>query len=189
MSVLVVVVNGKPEAGKDSAIRFGIDYLRSMGVPGVTFSSIDPVKDMLSCAPLGINVREKTPELRLLLSKVGDALEEYNGLRTNECIRFILQRANLRDVSDLVAFIQIREPHLIQRLRDRATEKGWHFTTIFVDRPGHEVFADNPSDQGVHGARYDHRIVNDRTLGGLYDSMASCVAAAWGNAKMVAEPA
>ena len=187
MAVLVVVVNGKPEAGKDTAIRFGIDYCRAEGVNGFTFSSIDPIKDVLSCAPLGIDMRNKTPELRLLLSRVGDALEDFNNLRTEECIRFISQRARLPEITDMVVFIQIREPLLIRRFRERVAANGWYFTSLFVDRPGHDVPADNPADMGVAGLAYSYRIVNDGSRGELYDKMAGCVASALKNANMGAE--
>lgn len=176
MRVLVVVVNGRPESGKDTAIRFAIDYLRSCGLPAFTFSSIDPVKDLLACAPLGIDVAKKTPELRLLLSKIGEALESYNGLRTNECVRFILQRTLIKDIGDMVCFIQIREPVLIERLRKLVEPRGWYFSTLLVSRPYHTVEANNSSDLGVANYPYDAQVLNDNTKGHLYDAVANCVA-------------
>lgn len=189
MRVLVVVVNGRPESGKDTAIRFAIDYLRSYGFPAFTFSSIDPVKDLLSCTPLGIDLSKKTPELRLLLSRVGDALEEYNGLRTNECIRFILQRTVVKDIGDLVCFIQIREPVLIERLRRLVAARGWFFSTMLVSRPDHTVEANNPSDLGVANYPYDAQVLNDDTKGRLYDAVANCVAGLLKKAEIVIDEA
>lgn len=152
----IIVVNGKPRAGKDTAVEMMQGILDEHGTASVAFSSIQPIKDLLN--PI-VDLTAKTPADRKLLSVVGDALQEHSQFRTSAALR---QMHAMPD--DGVFFLHIREPDLIELLRQECLSYGWRFERVFVESERAEDVRNNPSDANVAGGEYDHRLINNGTL-------------------------
>ena len=155
----IIVMNGKPRSGKDTAVHFMQAILQEHDVPTTAFSSIQPVKDLL--APV-VDLRAKTPADRKLLSVVGDALQEHSKFRTDAALT---QMHVMPDNG--VFFLHIREPDLIELLRQECLSYGWRFERVFVESNRAEDVQNNPSDANVATGEYDHRLYNNSTLGEL----------------------
>ncbi|MBI1620043.1 hypothetical protein [Aquamicrobium zhengzhouense] len=155
----IIVVNGKPRAGKDTAVEMMRCILWDQQIHTTSFSSIQPIKDLL--APVA-DLSAKTPADRKLLSVVGDALQEHSQFRTNAALG---QMHAMRDGS--VFFLHIREPDLIELLRQECLSYGWRFERVFVESNRAEDVQNNPSDANVATGEYDHRLYNNGTLAEL----------------------
>lgn len=155
----ILVVNGPPRAGKDSSVDMMQRILDEHGTPSKSFSSIQPIKDLL--APL-VDLSAKTLADRKLLSVVGDALQEHSQFRTNAALARMHAK---RDGS--VFFLHIREPDLIELLRQECLSYGWRFERVFVESNRAEDVQNNPSDANVATGEYDHRLYNNGTLAEL----------------------
>lgn len=154
----VIVVNGPPRAGKDTAIRFMRNILQNdLAMETHEYSSIDPVKMMLRDY---VDLNAKTEADRRLLSVVGDALEEHSAYRTNQCM---WQIETFFEGTEGVFFLHIREPVLIARLRGRCQSAGIKFVTVLLDSVRAEAVTSNPSDAGVRDYHYDVYLRNDGT--------------------------
>ena len=106
----VIVVNGKPRAGKDTAIAFMQEILAEHGIQSMQFSSIDPVRNVIQA--LGIDVSAKTPADRALLAEIGAAVEKHSGYRSKACLTEALRF--LCCYHNAVVFLHIREPAMIE---------------------------------------------------------------------------
>ena len=158
----VIIVNGKPRAGKDTLIAL----MREM-VPCASheFSSIDPVRRMLN---KHVDLSRKTEADRKLLATVGDAMEAHSGFRTAACLDevslfFMARRAGL-------FFCHIREPHHIATLSRAWRLQGIKVTTVLLRSIRAEDVQSNPADAGVEKMRYDRTIENNGTLVDLRDA-------------------
>jgi len=69
----VVIVNGHPRAGKDTAVDFLEVMLGEAGHNVMRYSSIDPVREALS--HIGVDTSAKTEADRAVLVEVGMALQ------------------------------------------------------------------------------------------------------------------
>ena len=158
----VIVVNGQPRAGKDTFIEMVTSSLQSRGVHVDSFSSIDPVRDMLSGA--GFNLRRKTEADRKLLAVVGAAMEEHSSWRTSRCIDeirfFKFTRFNG------VFFLHVREPAIISNIRLNLPSET-KLSTVFIESTRAEDVTSNAADAGVRGMTYDLTIHNNGTLDDL----------------------
>lgn len=158
----VIVVNGSPRAGKDTFIEMLLEDLASQHVPTDTFSSIDPVRALLTAA--GFDLSEKTEADRRLLSVVGDAVETHSQWRTNACVDRVKQFAS--ETSNRGAFfLHIREPRNIELVKSLCADAvpDSVFSTIYLDSIRAEKITSNPSDAGVADMIYDHVITNNGT--------------------------
>ena len=155
----IIAINGKPRAGKDSAVEFMQAILRDYDMLSEAFSSIQPVKDLL--AP-EVDLSAKTPADRKLLSIVGDALQGHSQFRTNAALSRMLVMPD-----NGVFFLHIREPDLIELLRRECLSFGWRFERVFVESNRAEDVQNNPSDANVATGEYDHRLYNNSTLAEL----------------------
>ncbi len=164
----VVIINGRPLAGKDSAVHFMRDILDDRGFATATFSSIDPVRNMLT--GVGIDLSAKSEQDRLLLSIVGDAVEAHNFYRTRACMQATVNLMNGQ--AKAVLFLHIREPLIINRYKANLEASGLHVTakTCLVRSPRSLNVGSNPSDRNVHNMRYDDEIANTGTLDELKDA-------------------
>lgn len=156
----VIVINGKPRAGKDTAVDFMRDELAKHDVPTWAFSSIDPVKQMIEDA--GIDISKKTEADRKLLSVVGDALQEHSEFRTTVSLQHIDDF--FVNHSDGVFFLHIREPHLIAKVREACQADGIRFISILLLSVHAQDVTSNVSDAGVAQGRYTWTMINNGTL-------------------------
>lgn len=163
----VVIVNGRPRAGKDTLIDMLTTHLSVQGRAVESFSSIDPIRDMLNNA--GIDTSEKTPDDRKLLARIGDAVEEHSRFRSQECTLRVLRFTRAHGGNG-VFFLHVREPEIIERIRGNVAmtkigrELPVRFTTVLVRSHRSPEFASNAADAGVETMRYDWTIGNDGTL-------------------------
>jgi len=159
----VIIVNGKPRAGKDTFIKMMSNALREQGIDVDTFSSIDPVRWMLTMA--GLDLTAKTEADRKLLAVVGAELEEHCGFRTNRSYSQVEQFAAVHQRSLGVFFLHMREPALIEKMRQMLH---WaDLTTVFIESDRAENVTSNSADAGVQGMTYDHVLSNSGTLDDL----------------------
>lgn len=167
----VFIVNGKPRAGKDTLIRFMTDVLKDRGIYTASFSSIDPIKIMLKGA--GFDLEAKTEADRKLLSIIGDAVEEHSSFRTQACLE-VVDRIRQKTVGAVI-FLHIREPHNIAKVREKLIEEGHKVFRVSVISDRSEDITSNPSDAGTWAMPYDFQVVNNGTLGDLYDEAVALV--------------
>lgn len=159
----VIIVNGPPRAGKDTAISIMRNLIP---VPSLEFSSIEPVRQMLS---RHVDLTRKTEADRKLLAAVGDALEEHSGFRTSACIEeaslFFAHRGNG------VFFCHIREPRHISSLKRVWKLQRIKVTTVLIESIRAEKVTSNPADAGVLNMIYDYKLRNDGDLCQLRDTV------------------
>ncbi|AEG53141.1 hypothetical protein [Sinorhizobium meliloti] len=156
----VIVVNGKPRAGKDTSIEFMKQACAREELETHEFSSIDPVRSALHS--LGIDTTAKTENDRAALSEIGDTLERYYSFRTEKCTVQI----NVAFAAGVdVFFLHMREPALIEKL---AAMTPWPVRKVYIDADRAENVTSNASDTGTWRERfYDHVIRNNGTLDDL----------------------
>lgn len=161
--IKIIIVNGRPRAGKDTLIGFMQNHLREAGVPTMAFSSIDPVRDLLTGA--GFDLSGKTEADRKLLAVVGAAVEEHSHWRTQACIDEIVSFD--LNYGGGVVFLHIREPANIERIRqwvaDVGLEMGFSMTTVLLRSNREELVNSNGADASVDDVDYDYRLENNGT--------------------------
>jgi hypothetical protein len=166
MSKLVVVINGHPRSGKDTAVEFMMSALNDLDIFAWAMSSIDPVKELLLPVTDG---SAKTEQDRKLWAVVGRAVEEHSSWRTSQVVQYAAGRFRDAGVSDAVVFVHMREPDLIAKLQgmlaQHMPEAG--FMTIFVDKPDAKPVTSNAADAGVEDMTYNRCLFNAGTLDDL----------------------
>lgn len=158
----LVIINGQPRAGKDTAIEFMRQTLARFGYITEAFSSIEPVRDMLTEA--GFDLTRKTEADRALLSEVGNAVEKHSQFRTNACAQTIWAFFEKFEDEPMVMFIHMREPALIELL---LTLVRVNVVTVLIKSPRASQIKSNTADRGVFGMKYDDRISNGGSLDDL----------------------
>jgi hypothetical protein len=174
--ITVIFVNGKPKAGKDSFINLMGFHLDELNIPHRSFSSIDPIRDML--ANVGANVTQKTTADRDLMSVIGDLLEDHSNIRSKSCLKAIISTASNGILTDrnIVLFLHVREPKIINKIKALTAEEFKdtntvvNFVSILIQSYRQEKGDSNTSDAGVLGMSYDYSINNSGTRGELYDA-------------------
>lgn len=173
----VIIVNGRPRAGKDTAIEFMRRVLHRERIATAAFSSIDPIREMLVGA--GFDIGAKTEGDRKLLSVVGDAVEEHSEYRTNACLKRVMQFVG-ETPGQAVMFLHIREPHLIERLRHALRTYPRDPIAVRTLRVASEArglrITSNASDGNVDDFDYDITIHNEGSLADLHGACRTAVA-------------
>lgn len=173
MSNHVVIINGKPRAGKDTVVSLMAIELKRLGYTVSSISSIDCVKGFLNKAK--IDTSRKSNKDRDLLAEVGAALEKYNDFRTTAVVKEISVALDLDnyDQQEVVIFIHMRELFMREKLHKFLIK--WkvpvEYHTLFVDRDVPEVVS-NTSDANVAEGKYELIIKNNSDLVNL---MSECV--------------
>ncbi|MCW5720743.1 MAG: hypothetical protein KIS86_06335 [Devosia sp.] len=159
MTKLVVVINGHPRSGKDTAVEFLMNALIDTGVATWAMSSIDPVRELL--APVS-DLSAKTEADRLLLAEIGRAVETHSDWRTRQVVQFAASMFYQAADEPAVLFVHMREPDLMRKLNAMLTEAlpEVGFFTAFVDRPDAIPVTSNEADAAVTSMRYDLTIHN-----------------------------
>lgn len=168
MTCTVIFVNGPPRAGKDTFVELASKHLAKANVWPDSFSSIDPVRNLLT-DHAGIDLSAKTPADRKLLADVGAALEEHSYWRTERVVQFCRDNAwkGAGHGYDTAVFLHIREPQNIRRVEARLREiGGFQMTTVFIEGPRAET-VDNVADSAIRLMSYDWTIDNDLTIDDL----------------------
>lgn len=160
----VIIVNGRPRAGKDSSIEAMTNILTGAGIPTTAFSSIDPIRNMLTKA--GLDVSAKTERDRALLAEVGDAVERHSEFRSRKCVAeaarfFFVCRG------EAVMFLHVREKAIIDRISEKLARSGVKVLKIAVVSERAEHVTSNAADAGVDDIGYDAVLTNNGTLDDL----------------------
>lgn len=156
MMKVLIIVNGKPTAGKDTFVEYLDEILFSKRKQNVSnISSIDVVKHVATI--LGWD-GEKTDEARDFLSNIKDLSTKFNDFPFTNIV-------NLIDHSSLpIIACHIREPEEIEKLYNHYKESiHVHAIRLFVDR-NVEVTSTNHADKLVNESEYDMYIDNNKTL-------------------------
>ncbi|BCH56021.1 hypothetical protein RvVAR031_36310 [Agrobacterium vitis] len=173
MTNLIVIVNGYPQSGKDTATGFLVEAMRGMGWSCAHFSIINPVRHFLSS--LGISDIEKTPEYRKLMADVMDRVEAHNHEHAlSRIVLRAIEHAFANYPLDIgpnrsVAFLHVRQIETIQWIKANAPQ-GAKVVTLIVNRNGAVVEPSNVADAGVWGMTYDIVIGNHGPLDQLSEA-------------------
>ena len=153
MRKIVIVINGKGKAGKDTICDIVSRHFTSVNV-----SSITPIKEI--ARQHGWN-GEKDNNARRFLSNLKMAFSEYNDLPT----QYLLAKYSefIADQVHEVMFVHIREAAEIDRFSGMVSTP---LVTLFIDRPGLGRF-DNESDDDAGNYTYDYVYVNNKPLESL----------------------
>ena len=174
-NITVIILNGYPRAGKDTLIRFMTDVAKEGGLYTEAFSSIDPVRRLLRTVK--IDVERKTPEDRHLLAEMGNLLENHSEFRSQRCLQFVKRAGETMfrlGTENALLFLHIREPVIIERVREQLHADGVKVWRVMLDSNRHET-PTNEVDAGVNKMTFDYKVRNFGTLGQLYDEATALV--------------
>jgi hypothetical protein len=151
---ILIILNGKPTAGKDTVVlnvkkQFGDEYVLNL-------SSIDLV--MQAARILGWK-GEKNPDDRNFLAGLKDLSTSYN----DGPFHYIAEETITSNAK--IIFAHLREPSEIQKLYDYFKDRKADICPfrVFVDRDV-EVLATNHADNNTSNTDYDYYINNHGTL-------------------------
>jgi hypothetical protein len=153
MATKVVIINGYPQAGKDTFIGYCEQYVTVLNV-----STVDRVKQALKL--LGWE-GEKTPEIRKALSD----LKDLSTALFDGPVTYIKDQVKAHPTKCLpgLIFIHSREPAEIYRLKQELDA-----TTLLISRKPKEEIT-NHADRNVEKFPYDHVIDNNEGLEELHE--------------------
>lgn len=168
VSKIIFIINGTGGVGKDTFAKLYEKNIKSRFENNVivhNISTITPIRQMLKCCVDDVNLRDE--KTRQLLSSVKNALEEYNDYTTEYAANHIYKFIESIETGTL--FIHLREPHLIDKLKDRCKET--IINTILIDKSDVDSF-DNESDDidNIRNYRYDIDVINDTTIDDLEEN-------------------
>lgn len=147
---LILIVNGKPRAGKDTFAEFLNEHM-----PVYKYSSIDKVKTIaLECGWKG----KKEEKDRKFLSELKRITTEYNDMAYNDVLNRVAAFDN-DEIKEDVMIIDVREPEEIERLADELGA-----ITVFVKNDNVPEVTSNYADANVENFDYDITIDNSGTL-------------------------
>lgn len=152
MEKLVIIINGRGGAGKDTLCSFASQEYRVMNV-----SAIEPIKEIARKA--GWN-GEKDAKSRKMLSDLKQLFIDYNDLPTQYLYERFLEFV---ESENEIMFVHIREGKEIDKLKSRLSTR---CITLLVERGNEEqdkVWG-NASDDEVSLYPYDFIYRNDKSL-------------------------
>lgn len=156
---LVIILNGKPRAGKDTFAEIMNDYISVY-----KYSSIDKVKSIaLDCGWKG----GKEEKDRKFLSELKRITTEYSDMAYNDILEKIEAFDN-DEISEKVFIVDVREPEEIDRL-----EKATGAITVFLNNDNVPDITSNYADANVANYDYDIVLDNSGTLEDLRDTVKS----------------
>lgn len=163
---MIVVVNGKPGAGKTTLMDYYMEALKKTGGAALRVSSIDVVKSMIMDSGLFDPYKEKTGDTRKLMSDIKKALIEYNDVPLRYCIDAVHKLHTHKKATTL--FVEIREPEEIKkfvRTVEMLNKKIPVLTVLVMDLndPVDYVTFGNSSDDDVNHYQYDITFMNAKT--------------------------
>lgn len=147
---LVIIVNGKPRAGKDT---FALLLNKCERV--YKYSSIDKVKAIaLECGWKG----GKTEKDRKFLSDLKILTTAYSDMPFNDLLEKTLDFYEDK-IKERILLIDIREPDDIERCKN-----AFDAITLFIKNDNVEAITSNEADANVENYEYDYYITNNGTI-------------------------
>jgi len=154
--MIVVVINGAAESGKDKFIRY-IKQNENYDYTTINLSTIDPSKEALKI--LGWNGVYKTEETRQAMVDLKRiSMKLFNG-PFKHIVEQIKGISQLTTKTNWVIFVHCREPEEIQKLVDYYKRE---CITLLI-RSSRGKALKNGSDDVVENYDYDHIIDNNET--------------------------
>lgn len=154
----LIIMNGCGGSGKDTFVRL---CRENSSLKINKFSIIDFVKEQ--AALLGWS-GGKTDADRKFLSDLNDALADWNDSPFQTALTEIREDFSEEwgETFDIV-FIDIRDPDVIDRMKNTAEQEGIKVITVLVERKLNHTYG-NHADDNVHNYLYDYVIDNAGTL-------------------------
>ena len=150
----IFIVNGSNSTGKDNFVDF---FIKHYEFKATNMSTIDRVKE-ISKKYFGWNGK-KTDEARRFLSEIKRIWSEYNNGPFNYMIETIKEhysKLSKKDKTNFIYFVHCREPHEIQKFKDKYGDK---CLTVLLKRDD-RIVANNDSDKNVANYNYDKIVQN-----------------------------
>lgn len=140
------IINGQAQSGKNS---FASKIKEKIKSNLIHISTVDPIKEFLE---ENYRVKEKTEEVRILISGIKNLLDDYDMLTNKEACEFC------EYTSFDIVFIDCREPKNIEDLKNRfLADKNTEVKTILMIRPMHNISSCEKDDfEFVSNYKYDY---------------------------------
>ena len=168
----VVIINGKPQSGKDTFCKYAQGYCDDdESANTLIISSVDPLKDMLT--QLGWD-GTKTDKIRDMLMDMKQLWAQNQDGPTMFLFNNILEFHKACTGEDNIVFVHIREPEEIKKLVDALTgfeSMGIDVISLLVIRESGEDTPNQPAETRrsddealINSYEYDVTINNDGDL-------------------------
>lgn len=168
----VVIINGKPQSGKDTFCKYAQGYCDDdESANTLIISSVDPLKEMLT--QLGWD-GTKTDKIRDMLMDMKQLWVQNQDGPTMFLFNNILEFHKACTGEDNIVFVHIREPEEIKKLVNALTgfeSMGIDVISLLVIRKGGEDTPDQPAETRrsddealINNYEYDVTINNDEDL-------------------------
>ena len=161
----VIVINGKPTAGKSTfiklcneiAINWTYSY-KDYNYQVFELSMVDFVKDVALYAGWD---KEKDKKGRKFLADIKNAIESYDKTIIYDNIDEFIQNEEywIDENNYNFYFINARNPEDIKYLVNK-----YNAISLFIDNPNVPMVESNSEDKNIENYKYDITIVNDGTL-------------------------
>ena len=168
----VVIINGKPQSGKDTFCKYAQGYCDDdESANTLIISSVDPLKEMLT--QLGWD-GTKTDKIRDMLMDMKQLWVQNQDGPTMFLFNNILEFHKACTGEDNIVFVHIREPEEIKKLVNALTgfeSMGIDVISLLVIREGGEDTPNQPAETCrsddealINSYKYDVTINNDEDL-------------------------
>lgn len=168
----VVIINGKPQSGKDTFCKYAQGYCDDdESANTLIISSVDPLKEMLT--QLGWD-GTKTDKIRDMLMDMKQLWIQNQDGPTMFLFNNILEFHKACTGEDNIVFVHIREPEEIKKLVNALTgfeSMGIDVISLLVIRKGEEDTPNQPAETRrsddealINSYKYDVTINNDEDL-------------------------
>ena len=168
----VVIINGKPQSGKDTFCKYAQGYCDDdESANTLIISSVDPLKEMLT--QLGWD-GTKTDKIRDMLMDMKQLWVQNQDGPTMFLFNNILEFHKACPGEDNIVFVHIREPEEIKKLVNALTgfeSMGIDVISLLVIREGEEDTPNQPAETRrsddealINSYEYDVTINNDEDL-------------------------
>ena len=168
----VVIINGKPQSGKDTFCKYAQGYCDDdESANTLIISSVDPLKEMLT--QLGWD-GTKTDKIRDMLMDMKQLWVQNQDGPTMFLFNNILEFHKACTGEDNIVFVHIREPEEIKKLVNALTgfeSMGIDVISLLVVRKGGEDTPNQPTETRrsddealINSYEYDVTINNDEDL-------------------------
>lgn len=168
----VVIINGKPQSGKDTFCKYAQGYCDDdESANTLIISSVDPLKEMLT--QLGWD-STKTDKIRDMLMDMKQLWVQNQDGPTMFLFNNILEFHKACTGEDNIVFVHIREPEEIKKLVNALTgfeSMGIDVISLLVIRKGGEDTPNQPAETRrsddealINSYEYDVTINNDEDL-------------------------
>jgi hypothetical protein len=159
--MLIIVVNGANNSGKDNFVEY---FMKHYEFKSINMSTIDRIKE-LSLKYFGWDGK-KTEAARKFLAEMKKIWAEYNNgpfIYMNFKIKEHYSKLNKKDRKNFVYFIHCREPEEIQKFKDKYKKNCLTVLLKREERTHRNKIAENHADMGVDNYEYDRVILNNGT--------------------------